>query len=76
MSLEERRINVWAEYNLLNKDFFDFILHFMEYFNQRWCENFYNHISSSKHISHYKFKRFTKNLSSIFLRKTQLRKTY
>ena len=64
-SLEERRKEVWAEYNLVNQEYFNFILCFMEFFNQRWCENFYNLISSNRHTSPYKFKKFTKKLHII-----------
>jgi hypothetical protein len=63
--LEERRKKVWSEYSLVNQEYFNFILQFIEHFNERWCENFYNLISSNSHTSSYKFIKFTKKLNHI-----------
>jgi hypothetical protein len=63
--LQERKKQIWSNYNINNKEYFDFILQFMEYFSERWCENFYNHFSINRHISSYKFVKFTKKLNSI-----------
>jgi hypothetical protein len=67
--LEERRKLVWSHYSLERQEYFDFILQFMDYFSERWCENFYNHFSSNRHASSYQFKKFTKKLNTILLQK-------
>jgi hypothetical protein len=67
--LEQRRQKIWSEYSIVNKEYFDFVLLFMEFFNDRWCHNFYSIVSSNKYTSYHKFKIFIKKLNTILKNK-------
>jgi hypothetical protein len=63
--LEARKNRIWAEYSIVNKEYFDFLLQFVDYFSDRWCDNFYNYIVLNDHTSKYKFTKFIKRLDII-----------
>jgi hypothetical protein len=65
--IEKRKKQIWSEYNITNHKYFDFILHFIDYFSERWCENFYDYIQykNKNYLSFEKFVKFTKKLNTI-----------